>query len=114
MFIALLRTSVLTFIGLFMFSYGEITQLLVAQLWVFIYITVLVNVLIWDAHASSAGIASLVVCVGGGAFYQQAPLRNKDQELRTFEYSRVKDKASEAEAEDAENADEERPRRPAA
>lgn len=74
-------------------------------------LTVLVNVLIWDAHASSAGIASLVVCVGGGAFYQQAPLRNKDHELRTFEYSRVKDKASEADIEDAETEDEERRRR---
>ena len=38
-------------------------------------LTVLCNVLIWDAHASGAGIASLLVCVLGGAAYQQAPLR---------------------------------------
>ena len=63
-------------------------------------LTVLVNVLIWDAHASTAGIASLMVCVGGGAFYQQAPLRSKDLELR--EYTPVKDKSSETEIEDEE------------
>ena len=38
-------------------------------------ITVLCNVLIWDQHASGAGIASLLICLVGGALYQQAPLR---------------------------------------
>ena len=36
---------------------------------------VLLNVLIWDKHASPLGIASLCVCLAGGALYQQAPLR---------------------------------------
>ena len=31
-------------------------------------LTVLVNVLMWDEHASSTGIASLLICVLGGAF----------------------------------------------
>ena len=38
-------------------------------------LTVLINVLIWDKHAPPAGIAALCVCLGGGALYQQAPLR---------------------------------------
>jgi len=38
-------------------------------------LTVLVNALIWDRHASPLGIAALCVCLGGGALYQQAPLR---------------------------------------
>lgn len=40
-------------------------------------ITVTVNVLIWDEHASVAGVASLCVCLMGGALYQQAPLRKE-------------------------------------
>ena len=38
-------------------------------------LTVLVNVLIWDRHASAHGIGALLVCLVGGALYQQAPLR---------------------------------------
>ena len=38
-------------------------------------LTVLVNSLIWDKHAPPLGIAALCVCLGGGALYQQAPLR---------------------------------------
>lgn len=36
-------------------------------------LTVTVNVLIWDKHATSSGIASLIVCLIGGSLYQQAP-----------------------------------------
>ena len=39
-------------------------------------LTVTVNVLIWDKHASSGGIAALAVCLIGGSFYQQAPPRD--------------------------------------
>ena len=35
-------------------------------------VTVLANVLIWDQHASGVGIASLLLCLVGGALYQQA------------------------------------------
>ena len=48
-------------------------------------LTVLLNVLLWDAHASSRGIASLLVCVLGGAFYQQAPLRKGYEPIKTTE-----------------------------
>lgn len=37
--------------------------------------TVMVNLLIWDQHASPMGILSLFVCLIGGAFYKQAPMR---------------------------------------
>uniref|UniRef100_A0A7S4BTG6 Sugar phosphate transporter domain-containing protein n=1 Tax=Chrysotila carterae TaxID=13221 RepID=A0A7S4BTG6_CHRCT len=39
-------------------------------------LTVTVNVLIWDKHASSVGIGSLILCLVGGSLYQQAPPRN--------------------------------------
>jgi len=38
-------------------------------------LTVTVNVLIWDKHASTSGIGALCVCLAGGSLYQQAPLR---------------------------------------
>mmetsp|Transcript_2065 Transcript_2065/g.2334 ORF Transcript_2065/g.2334 Transcript_2065/m.2334 type:complete len:386 (-) Transcript_2065:266-1423(-) len=37
--------------------------------------TVLVNCLIWDKHAAPKGIASFVLCLVGGALYQQAPMK---------------------------------------
>jgi GDP-mannose transporter len=43
-------------------------------------LTVTVNVLIWDKHASPAGISSLLVCLVGGSLYQQAPARAKPAE----------------------------------
>merc|ERR1712150_36573 len=42
-------------------------------------ITVFMNVIIWDQHATPFGIASLFLCLIGGSFYQQAPMR-KDQD----------------------------------
>eukprot|EP00198_Chlamydomonas_reinhardtii_P005820 XP_001695156.1 sugar nucleotide transporter-like protein [Chlamydomonas reinhardtii] len=38
-------------------------------------LTVVINVFIWDKHASPEGIACLMVCVLAGTFYQQAPKR---------------------------------------
>jgi len=38
-------------------------------------LTVTVNVMIWDKHASSSGIGALCLCLVGGTLYQQAPLR---------------------------------------
>jgi GDP-mannose transporter len=39
-------------------------------------LTVMVNVVIWDKHASSYGIGALVLCLVGGSLYQQSPLRD--------------------------------------
>jgi len=44
-------------------------------------VTVLINCLIWDNHATAVGILWLGVCIGGGTMYREAPLRqNKQQE----------------------------------
>lgn len=43
--------------------------------------TVLVNMMIWDQHASSTGIACLFLCLIGGAFYQQAPLKKRNDDI---------------------------------
>mmetsp|Transcript_36494 Transcript_36494/g.88443 ORF Transcript_36494/g.88443 Transcript_36494/m.88443 type:complete len:147 (-) Transcript_36494:1610-2050(-) len=38
-------------------------------------LTILLNVLIWDQHATPGGIFSLFVCISGGLIYQQSPMR---------------------------------------
>ena len=43
-------------------------------------LTVFFNVVMWDQHASSVGILSLVVCLAGAAAYQQAPMRDEAAE----------------------------------
>mmetsp|Transcript_27356 Transcript_27356/g.31879 ORF Transcript_27356/g.31879 Transcript_27356/m.31879 type:complete len:359 (-) Transcript_27356:64-1140(-) len=43
-------------------------------------LTIFMNVLIWDHHATPFGIASLFVCLIGGSFYQQAPIRKEHVE----------------------------------
>ena len=35
--------------------------------------TVLINVLLWDYHASAAGTMALLVCIGGASMYKQPP-----------------------------------------
>lgn len=37
--------------------------------------TVIINLLIWDKHATPAGLAALGVCLAGGCVYQQSPMR---------------------------------------
>ena len=37
--------------------------------------TILINLLIWDKHASAAGTLSVMFCIFSSAFYKQAPLR---------------------------------------
>lgn len=38
-------------------------------------LTILLNVAIWDQHATPGGIFSLMVCIAGGIIYQQSPMR---------------------------------------
>jgi GDP-mannose transporter len=38
--------------------------------------TVVINCLIWDKHASFAGLAALFICLFAGLGYEQSPLRN--------------------------------------
>lgn len=37
------------------------------------FLTVLLNVFIWDKHSTVFGIVSVLICLGAGTFYQQAP-----------------------------------------
>lgn len=38
-------------------------------------LTVVLNIVLWDKHSSPLGTAFLLLCLAGGAFYEQAPLR---------------------------------------
>ena len=39
-------------------------------------VTVLINISIWEHHASPPGIACLFICLAGAGVYQQSPLRD--------------------------------------
>jgi len=39
------------------------------------FLTVLLNVAIWDKHSSPMGLAAVCLCLGSGMFYQQSPMR---------------------------------------
>jgi len=40
-------------------------------------LTVFINVMMWDFHASPAGLFSLGICLLGAYFYKQAPMRSE-------------------------------------
>jgi len=40
-------------------------------------LTVLINISIWDKHASPVGLSALLVCLAAAAAYQQAPFRKE-------------------------------------
>mmetsp|Transcript_34709 Transcript_34709/g.75293 ORF Transcript_34709/g.75293 Transcript_34709/m.75293 type:complete len:336 (+) Transcript_34709:159-1166(+) len=46
-------------------------------------LTVLANCMIWDKHAVPAGIASLFLCLLGGALYRQAPMKEGVQQEKS-------------------------------
>ena len=41
------------------------------------FLTVLLNVAIWDKHSSPTGLFAVCVCLLAGTFYQQAPRRDE-------------------------------------
>lgn len=41
------------------------------------FITILLNVAIWDKHSSPVGLAAVCVCLLAGSAYQQAPKRDE-------------------------------------
>ena len=41
------------------------------------FLTVLLNVMIWDKHSTPVGLFAVCVCLGAGVFYQQAPRREE-------------------------------------
>ena len=44
-------------------------------------LTILLNVIIWDQHATPGGIFSLFICITGGMIYQQSPMRADKQSV---------------------------------
>jgi len=43
------------------------------------FITVLLNVIMWDKHSTPSGILAVCVCLLAGMFYQQAPMRSQEK-----------------------------------
>merc|ERR1712019_41483 len=47
------------------------------------FISVLINVLLWDKHATPQGMLMLCVCLVSSAAYKQAPMREKYETVST-------------------------------
>jgi hypothetical protein len=41
------------------------------------FLTVLLNVFLWDKHSSPTGLCAVCLCLLAGTFYQQAPRRDE-------------------------------------
>jgi GDP-mannose transporter len=41
------------------------------------FLTVLLNVIVWDKHSTPLGITAVCLCLLAGVFYQQAPRRDE-------------------------------------
>jgi solute carrier family 35 len=41
------------------------------------FLTVLLNVVLWDKHSTGVGIFSVCICLLAGTLYQQAPRRDE-------------------------------------
>jgi len=48
-------------------------------------LTIAINVMIWDKHASITGVGFLLACLGAAYFYKQAPMRDTKQEEENTE-----------------------------
>jgi solute carrier family 35 len=44
------------------------------------FLTVLLNVIVWDKHSSPTGLIAVCVCLLAGMFYQQAPMRSDEKQ----------------------------------
>ena len=49
------------------------------------FLTVLLNVMLWDKHSTGYGIASVLVCLLAGTLYQQAPRRDDVRKSATVD-----------------------------
>lgn len=62
------------------------------------FITVLLNVFIWDKHSSPSGLLAVCICLLAGSFYQQSPkrsdLRKLEADVKSAKSERIADEAS--------------------
>jgi solute carrier family 35 protein len=59
-------------------------------------LTVLINIAIWDKHASPSGLVGLFICLGAAALYQQSPLREDTHPKRNIVGSGDKEAAAQS------------------
>ena len=45
------------------------------------FLTVLLNVAVWDKHSSPFGLTAVCFCLVSGVFYQQAPRRDEARKV---------------------------------
>ncbi len=53
------------------------------------FLTVLLNVVLWDKHSTGPGILSVLVCLGAGTLYQQAPRRDEARKAQALAEQKV-------------------------
>lgn len=46
------------------------------------FLTILLNVILWDKHSSTEGIMAVCLCLASGVFYQQPPKRAESEQKR--------------------------------
>jgi len=49
------------------------------------FLTVLLNVAIWDKHSTPLGLFAVCLCLLAGMFYQQAPRRDEEHRVESTE-----------------------------
>eukprot|EP01040_Poterioochromonas_malhamensis_P009282 gene9282-10081_t len=54
------------------------------------FLTVLLNVLVWDKHSTGPGLFAVCLCLAAGSLYQQAP-KKEDKKLSSPEPKELKD-----------------------
>jgi hypothetical protein len=42
------------------------------------FLTVILNIVVWDKHSSQTGLLAVVFCLVAGAFYEQSPRRSEE------------------------------------
>lgn len=53
------------------------------------FLTVLLNVFVWDKHSTPLGLLAVCVCLLSGTLYQQAPRRDVSKQLQPAEVEAV-------------------------
>jgi GDP-mannose transporter len=57
------------------------------------FITILLNVMVWDKHSTGWGLVAVTICLISGVFYEQPPKKSHDIKHSTDESDRLLNKA---------------------